>query len=219
MALLAGVLLASICPSAKAAEAMAAIPPEGLTLHYDVLRDGDKIGDHEFVFKRSGDTVDVQVKTDVRVKLGFITLYKFWHDATERWVGGKLVDLASKTDDDGTKHELKVSAAEGALKILHDGKPLPPVAGDTIPASLWHRGILGVPATLNTIDGSMMAIKTAQEGSEAVPAVSGTKLAAHYLISGDLARELWFAEDGSLAKVRFKAQDKSDIQYVLAPAP
>ncbi|MCC6469794.1 MAG: hypothetical protein IT563_15840 [Alphaproteobacteria bacterium] len=216
---LAGACLYLMLVHAAQAVELASIPTTGLSLRYDVLRDGDKIGEHEFVFTRTGDAVNVTVKTDVRVKLGFITLYRFWHEGSERWVDGRMVELASKTDDDGTKHELKVQAVDGKLQVLHDGKPIAPVAAETIPASLWHKGILDVPATLNTIDGSMMAIKTSLAGDEQVPAPTAPKPAKHYLITGELQRELWFSPDGNLVRVRFKAQDKSDIQYVLSRAP
>ncbi len=211
-------LIAVSFPAAAQGPAAASLPPADSALRYDVLRDGDKIGEHSFVFRRSGDALDVAVKTDVKVKLGFIPLYRFWHDATERWIDGKLVALASKTDDDGTRHELSISGGADALAILHDGKKLPPVAAGTIPASLWHRGILGVPATLNTIDGSMMTIAVAEAGDEDVPAPGGAIRARHYRITGALERELWFDAGNRLVKVRFKAQDKSDIQYVLSAA-
>lgn len=212
-------LLAASGPAAAQGPAAASLPPADSALHYDVLRDGDKIGEHAFVFRRNGDTLDVAIKTDVKVKLGFIPLYRFWHDATERWVDGRLAALASKTDDDGTKHELSISGGGDGLAILHDGKKLAPVAAETIPASLWHRGILVVPATLNTIDGTMMAITVAEAGEENVPAPGGPIRARHYRITGALERELWFDADNRLVKVRFKAQDKSDIQYVLSAAP
>lgn len=96
---------------------------------------------------------------------------------------------------------------------------LPPVAAGTIPASLWHRRILDVPATLNTIDGSMMAIAVVEADEKDVPAPGGAIRARHYRITGVLERELWFDTGNRLVKVRFKTQDKSDIQYVLSAAP
>ena len=183
-------------------------------LDYDVLRDGDKIGDHAFVFSRDGDALNVQIDTDVKVKLAFVTLYKFWHHATEKWLDGHLVALASKTDDDGTDHEMNVTAKDDKLAVLADKKAtVEPL--DSMPASLWNLGIVKVPVTLNTLDGSMMAIKTELVGEEDVKGPNGPVHSRHYSITGDLQRELWFDPQGTLVKVRFKGQDGSDIQYVL----
>lgn len=183
-------------------------------LEYDVLRDGDKIGDHSFAFERSGNALDVVIDTDVRVKLAFITLYRFWHHGTERWVDGRLAALASKTDDDGTSHEMKVERLGDSLSVIAD-KSASVRALDAIPASLWHPGILKVSETLNTIDGTMMAISTAFVGEEQLRGPKGPMVARHYSITGDLQRDLWFDAQGTLVRARFKGQDGSDIQYVL----
>ena len=183
-------------------------------LEYDVLRDGDKIGEHRFAFKREGEALHVVIETDVRVKLAFVTLYRFLHHGTERWVGDRLVELSSTTDDDGTNHEMQVAARDGKLAVTADKKASVRPA-ETVPASLWHPAILKAPETLNTIDGSMMAIKAALVAEEPVKGPGGPVPAKHYAITGDLQRELWFDSHGTLLKVRFKGQDGSDIQYVL----
>lgn len=192
-----------------------AVMPSAKVLRYDVLRDGDKIGIHEFRFKQTGNALDVAIKTDVRVKLGFITLYRFVHDATEHWVDGAMNRMASKTDDDGTDNDLAASLSSPSFAVKHNKKTWTQPA-PVIPASLWHRGILDVPATFNTIDGSMMKIKVTPAGTDQVPAPKTPVAAKHYVISGELERELWFDDKNNLVKVRFKGQDKSDIQYVLS---
>lgn len=183
-------------------------------LDYDVLRNGDKIGDHSFRFSRNGNVLDVEIDTDVRVKLAFVTLYRFWHHSTEKWIDGRLVELTSKTDDDGTSHEMDARSSTGAIAVVADKKARRVEPG-VIPASLWDARILQVPATLNTIDGTTMAISTAfvDESEEKGP--EGMVRARHHAITGELQRELWFDARGALVKVRFKGQDGSDIQYVL----
>lgn len=183
-------------------------------LEFDVLRDGDKIGEHKFVFRHEGASLNVVIDTDVRVKLAFVTLYRFLHHGTETWVDNRLVALSSTTDDDGTNHAMIVAMRDDKLVVTADKKSTFRSA-ETIPASLWHPGILKAHATLNTVDGTMMAIKVMLVGDETVQSSSGPILAQHFTIDGDLRRELWFDLTGRLVKVRFKGQDGSDIQYIL----
>ena len=127
-----------------------------------------------------------------------------------------MVALNSKTDDDGTPHVLEAHLEHGRLAVMGDNEPAEADPA-IIPASLWNMAIVkrGNSVVLNTLDGSKMAIDVAFKGEEQVAGESGPVTARHYVIGGDLQRELWYDPDGILVKFRFKGSDGSDIQYVL----
>ena len=50
---------------------------------YEVQRNGKPIGTHEVGFERKGERLTVEVETDVRVKIAFLTVYRFAHEAEE----------------------------------------------------------------------------------------------------------------------------------------
>ncbi|MBF0168593.1 MAG: hypothetical protein HQL45_13285 [Alphaproteobacteria bacterium] len=201
-------------PHASAAKTP--LPPEGV-LNFWVVRDGSLIGTHVMKFKENGAKIDVDILTDVKVKLAFVTVYKFWHEGREQWQDGQLVGLQSKTDDDGIPHDLTVVRLGDRFKSTDKGKAVFDSDASILPASLWHPGIVKPSKTsvLNTLDGTEMAIQTVLAGEEQVKGTKGPVMAKHYVISGQLKRELWFDPDGVLVKVRFKGKDGSDIQYVL----
>ncbi|MDP7099323.1 MAG: DUF6134 family protein [Rhodospirillales bacterium] len=214
-------LLIALCtlalfPPGPAGSSMAATVPDGGVLDYAVLREGDEIGSHIMKFSNSGDVLEVDILTDVRVKLAFITLYRFWHKGWEQWRNGRLVKLISTTDDDGTDHKLQVFAEKKELAVFGDGAKTM-ARGEIIPASLWHMGMVRSPedVVLNTLDGTKMAIKVDYMGEERVKGLDGPVLAKHFVITGELERELWYDKNQVLVKVRFKGSDGSDIQYVL----
>ena len=60
-----------------------------------------------------------------------------------------------------------------------------------------------------------MAIRVRDNGQQAVPVHGKTVQARHFVITGDLERELWFDDDNVIVKVRLKGKDGSDIQYLL----
>jgi hypothetical protein len=60
-----------------------------------------------------------------------------------------------------------------------------------------------------------MKITVRDAGSESIPVAGQSVAAQHYVIEGDLQRELWFDETRVLVKVRFKGNDGSNIEYVL----
>ncbi len=190
--------LSLIAALALAAPAHALSLPSGGKLTFDVVRKGKDIGDHVYRFKGNQSNFTVKVVTDIAVKIPLIrtTVYSFNHDSTEVWTGGKLRHLTSKTNDDGTPHQLD-TGANGVL-----------------PASLWNDDTVRSKKLLNTIDGQIMQVRVADLGTEQVKTGSGTISGHHYKISGGLERDLWYDDAGNLARVSFKAEDGSTVTYV-----
>lgn len=202
----------SLVASLAALPAQAAPPPGGV-LDFTVLRNGSQVGRHEMLFRNDADGLKIDIRTNVAVKIAFVTAYRFEHEGHEVWQGGRLVRLWSRTNDDGTKHVLDVTAGGSDLMVMADGKDAEK-ATVAIPASLWNERIVQQRSILNTLDGTRMTIQVTDLGTEAVT-VQGNRIPArHYSITGDLQRELWYDAQNVLVKVRFKAKDGSDIEYL-----
>jgi hypothetical protein len=191
----------------------AGIPANG-RLDFSILRNGDEIGRHEMIFARASDGLRVDIKTHAEVKILFVSAYRFDHEGHEIWREGRLDRLWSSTFDDGTNHILNVGFNSGDLIVDGDGK-VKSVAGNMLPASLWHHGIVSTDRLLNTLDGRVMAVRVENKGVDEVE-VRGRRISAHHFaLLGDLERELWFTDDNMLVKVRFAGSDGSEIQYLL----
>jgi len=167
-------------------------------LAFDVMRNGKDIGDHSYNFSGPSGAFTVTVATNVEVKVPLIrtTVYSFKHASVETWKGGKLQQLSSVTNDDGTPHELKTKN-KGVL-----------------PASLWNDDIVRSGKLMNTVDGTIMNVRVADLGTETVNTKRGAVPAHHYQVSGDLARDLWYDANGNLAQVAFRADDGSTVMYI-----
>lgn len=186
----------ALAPAAMAAPA-ASVPASG-RLAFDVIRKDRDIGDYVVTFRGSGNDVTVDIATDVTVKVPVIgvSAYRFSQASTETWRGGQLASLTSRTDDNGTPHDIRVGATS------------------LIPASLWNADLVGATQVLNTIDGSTDPISVSNLGTENVMTGSGAVPATHYALRGGLQRDLWYA-DATLVHVRFTAEDGSQVDYVL----
>lgn len=188
------------------------------TLSYTVLRNGSPIGTHSYTLDtRDGETT-VNVSTDIKVKVFFATVYEFVHTSIEKWKGGKLVYIQSTTNDDGIQKELEAQSTGAELKVSSVVKGqdrLVKAPGAVIPASLWSDTTVSQSSLLNTLDGTLMRVKVETIGDEVITAHGDKKTATHFKITGDLTRELWFDGDGNLVRVRFPAEDNSEIVYAL----
>lgn len=183
---------------ALAAPLNAANIPSNGQLNFDVVRKGKDIGDHGYRFSGSGGAYTVRVDTNIAVKVPVIrtTVYSFKHSSVETWSGGKLSQVSSTTNDDGTPHKLNTP-----------GKGM-------LPASLWNDDIVRSRKLLNTVDGKVMSVRVSDLGIENVSVRGGKVAAHHYRLSGGLNRDLWYDGEGNLAHVAFTADDGSTVTYL-----
>ena len=194
---------------------LSAVIPTGV-LEFTVLRDGDEIGKDVLSFRKGKDagTLEVNVKTDIAVKMAFITVYRFTHRSREEWAHGRLVHIESTTDDDGTAHKMHADLAADGLQVNGDQKHMVAPAG-IVPASLWNHDIVTSRTLLNTLTGKQMKIAVKDLGPESVKVHGRPARARHFVVSGELERELWYDHNGSLVRARFKGSDGSEIVYAL----
>jgi hypothetical protein len=209
-------LLIAVLLLVAAAPARAAIPQSG-ELVFDIVREGSKIGTHRFRFTRSGERVDVAIDIQIQVKVLLLTVFAYQHSNRETWEDGRLVKLATRTNDDGEEMQVVGVMTPAGFKV--SGKAgeemlTPPV----MPTSYWRTGTVEARQMLNTQTGEVMNV-TVTPGPETRIRARGRMIdARHYVISGDLRLELWYDRDDILVGLRFKASDGSTIHYSLRPA-
>ncbi|WP_374379573.1 DUF6134 family protein [Dongia sp.] len=179
---------------------------------YDILRDGELVGSHRISFTRTGDIMAVQSRSDIEVRLLFVTAYNFSYVARSRWRNGELLNLEATTDDNGERSVVRVIPMDDSLVV--DGPsgktPIAPV----LPLSehWWQRFIAG-EEQLNTITGAVNRIDAEPLGTAYVPLATGITAAARYRIVGDIQLETWYDEVGRWLGMRFLARDGSTIEY------
>lgn len=188
------------------------------TLNYTVTRDGSSIGTHSVAIDTNGANTQVEVNTDIEVKVLFVTAYQFKHESKEVWNAGQLVSLNSTTNDDGTDKALNVKAENGKItadSTVQGQERRQHADATTLPASLWNPETVKQSALLNTLDGVVMKVQVEDKGMENVSA-GGSDVSAHrYSITGELTRDLWFDAKGRLVRMQFPDKTNSEIVYAL----
>jgi hypothetical protein len=209
--LVLGLLLPAV---AKAAIAVPeGFPPNG-TITYDVWREGSQIGIHTVEFTRDGDKLTVRTRIRIQVKLLFITVYRFEHDAEEDWVGGKLMRFAAKTNDNGTDRDVLLERQGDELRGHYNSEQAT-LPGNLIPGSLWNPATVDQTQLIEPTKGRAKDVTIADRGMEAVTLDSGTIQAHHYSITGDLRREVWYGADGEVVQAAYAAKEGSLLTFKL----
>ncbi|MEL3891177.1 DUF6134 family protein [Ferrovibrio sp. MS7] len=206
MLLVTGLLLQPVSAMAATTEQWA----------FRAIRKGEDIGHHNVtVTRRDGEArATVDISLIVRA-FGFLPLYHYHHKSQELWRDGRLVNLESTTDDNGTQHYVKAFAtADGVLQI--EGSRFKGSApADVMTTSYWNNAFPRHKLLLDTQSGRLLVVTVAEQPLQPEEGVPPD--ARHYRLDGDLRLELWYDAARRWIKNRFRASDGSVIDYRLAP--
>lgn len=168
-------------------------------LGFAVFRNGTKVGEHYVSF--SGDDTARTATTDVNmvVKVGPVPVYKYKHQAIEKWADGKWVSVDTTTNGNGKV--TKVSARQMGAFVQIDG-PAGQVRGpaNALPLSHWNQGNFGKPL-FNQQEGKLLKVTCTKVGP------------GHWQVRGDAEIDDWYDNDGSWAALKGKLEDGSSMEY------
>lgn len=210
-----GVLASLVLGAAGAIAASAPLPPALGEHRYDILRDGSRIGIQVSQYSLDGDRLTVLTRMDIEVSLLFVTAYHFQMESREEWIDGRLVAMTTRADDDGESKamDLKADGDDGLLQISYNGKSRTAGAG-TLPASFWNPATVEQAELVDVLNGKTRDVRVRQAGRQTLTIGGQPIEARHYVMEGDLQRELWYGPDGQLLKVALEAEDGSLITFV-----
>ena len=183
-------------------------------LDFSVVRDGDVIGHHRISFHADGDKLVVDIDVAIKVDVLFVTAYRYEQRREEVWQGGRLVAFTSKTNDDGTIHDIAGEAGPEGIKVTA-GKESWTVPLDSLPTSYWNAEMPRRGPLLDTISGKLLKTTITAAGEETIQAGGHQVAATHYILAGDLPRELWYDAEGRWVKMRTKGRDGSTVEWIL----
>lgn len=176
--------------------AWAALPNK---LAFQVFRNGTKVGEHQVVFTGDDSARTATTNVAMTVKIGPVPVYKYKHQAIEKWADGKWVSAEATTDDNGKMK--KVSAKAMGTYVQISG-PAGAVRGpaDAVPLSHWNQGNFGKPL-FNQQEGKLLKVKCIQVG------------AGHWTIRGETEIDDFYDGSGNWAALKGKLDDGSSMEY------
>ena len=221
-ALLSRVALAiGLVFSIYTAAAAATLTPDSAqtgTNAYQVLRDGEVVGEQRNDFERRGG--ELRVVTDVRINITLLGLnvYDFTQRIEESWQNGQLMSLTSVAVDDGDTRNVQLVREGDRLVGTYDGKQRD-LPGHLVPSTLWNSAVVEHSSVLETSKGRERTFTVEQKGIEQVKLPIGTVNARHFVFTGNFKREAWYDESGVLVAAQMEAKDGSIIRQELLRMP
>jgi len=189
-------------------------PPAGGRIAFDVYRKGRKIGEHILTFRGGPGALTMEARVQMAVAVGPVTVFRYRHQQTETWTGGRFATLETSTVQNGDR--IKVTAERGDAGVrLEGGKPAGQrvLTAAALPLTHWNRASLNGPL-FNPQDGKMMRLSIASQGAAPVTLADGRQITANRIaLSGETSIEDWYDSAGAWTGLRAKASDGSIIEY------
>jgi len=215
LACTAVLVLASVAGPAMAITAENA--PTGAFV-YQVVRQGEVIGEQRLTFERQGENLVVSTDAKIDVKLLGLSLYGFDQHSEETWNKNQMIGVSSTADDDGTPKKVNMTLQGGQLSGDFNGKTRTAPLG-VFPNSFWNEDSVKQSQILDTSRGKLRKVTIADKGTETLNLPYGAVKAHHYSVTGELPRELWYDEKGILVAGELTAKDGSTVRQELMRVP
>lgn len=194
---LAALAFAGLAPAAWAAA------PAGGRLRFAVFRNGAKVGEQEMTFSGPPDAPSVVTAVDMRIRLGPVPVFRYRHEARERWTAGRFLSLETTTNSNGKREQVSARRTGAGLVVeTAAGRQDMALAA---PFTHWNAQALTGPL-FNPQTGKLLKVTARRLG----PGPAGP---VHWAIRGEATIDDWYDEAGVWTALTGKLPDGSTMEY------
>jgi hypothetical protein len=198
--------------AARATDALAAAH----RWHFTVLLDGKPIGWQEWRLEGDAAEAEVEVQADLRVTVLRIPFYTYQHTDHERWRGGCLAQIDSRTSDNGHEFIVHGQLSEDAFHV-HGPQGAAALHGCIKTFAYWDPATLREHQLLNSQTGLYEAVSVSHPGRDNLKVGSQIMAAEHYTLTGSkYTIELWYSPGGEWLALQTSADGRT-VRYEMRP--
>lgn len=161
------------------------------------------IGEHRFSISGAGDERRVVGEANFDVRFIGISAYRYQHKVVEKWRGNCLVDLVSRTDDDGkithvrTQTDGDASPGSEGLVVFADNAAGLPVPGCAMSFAYWNPAVQTQTRLLNAQTGKLEKLQITRVGSGEIDVRGLPTVATRWRITGATNPiDVWYSAAG-----------------------
>ena len=162
------------------------------TWDFRVLLDGREIGQHHFVLRDAGGERELRSEARFDVRLLKVSVYRYVHEAVERWDGDCLTSLVSRTQTNGRRQAVNAAVRDGLLAV-EGSKGRDEHGGCIMSFAYWNPRVLQARQLLNSQTGELLPVTITPRGEESIEVRGERRVATRHHIAGRrLEVDLWY---------------------------
>lgn len=186
---------------------------------FEVRLDGKPIGSHRFSLGQDGEEQVLSTLADFQVRFLGLVVYRYHHEATERWRGACLHRLDARTLDDGKPSRVQARSEAEGLRIEVQGAGPAIAPGDCLMSfAYWHPALrtLAPPRLLNSQNGRLESVKLTRLPDAQVEVRGALQTAQRWRLSGvDSPIDLSYSPSGEWLALDSQVRGGRMLQYRL----
>ena len=204
--------LSALAWAAQARAQEAGEPQASGKLTFAVFRNGAEIGRHAVDVRISGDDATAEIDAAFTVKIGPVPVFRYRHEATELWRGGRFASLKSSTVSNGSREQVS-AVRTGSGVVIDCAKGRLTAAGDAAPLTHWNSAALRRPL-FNPQTGALLRDTVGAAERSNVKLYDGRVApATRYVLAGESGITDFYDPAGRWIGLRGVGPDKSVIEY------
>lgn len=168
--------------------------------NFAAFLDGKPIGEHRFVVGGPAEAREVLSDARFNVKLLGLTVYRYRHQATERWRGDCLDSLSATTDDDGTLSRVRTEPAADGLSVTAEtgaAQAVRVLPGCVMSFAYWNPAMRSQSRLLNAQTGKAETVRVSRVGSGPIEVRGQPVTATRWRIEGPPQPiDVWYSAQG-----------------------
>lgn len=183
---------------------------------FDVYLDDKKVGKHLFDVTELDGVKQVKSEANFKVKILFISAYKYEHSAAERWSEDCLVEFDARTNANGKRIQVSGEQTSAGFLVERGDSPIE-LPECVMTFAYWNPGFLEQPRLLNPQTGEYVDVRVEEIGNELLE-VRGQPVAAtrFKLTAHDVDLTLWYSSDDEWLALESVAKGGHIIRYELS---
>lgn len=186
---------------------------------FTAFLDGKPIGEHRFVVGGPPEAREVQSDARFAVKLLGLTVYRYRHQATERWRGDCLDQLSATTDDDGTVSRVRTEPAGEGLSVTSEtgaAQAVRVLPGCVMSFAYWNPAMRQQSRLLNAQTGKAETVRVSRVGSGPIEVRGQPLTATRWRIEGPPQPiDVWYSAQGEWVGLDSTLEGGRQLSYRL----
>ena len=183
---------------------------------FDVYLNDKKVGKHVFAISEGEGGKQVQSEASFKYKILRIPVYRYQHNAAERWTGNCLAEFDASTNANGDRIQVSGEQSEAAFLVERDGTPVE-LPECVMTFAYWNSDFLDQSRLLNPQTGEYVDVRVEKIGNETLK-VRGQPVAAtrFKLTAYEVDLTLWYSQDNEWLALESIAKGGHIIRYELS---
>lgn len=199
-----------LCSFSRATAPAADLPGVAATVRatrFRIMWKGSEVGYHRIAITPDGNAMTIVTSIRMKIKLAFVTAFRYEHDCTETWFAGRLQNLESKTDNNGDKLKAKGKATEDGFEIVGPSGPFTTAADTLTTNSLWSPAFVAQSELIDAQNGGTIGLVSKPLGKNDVTIAAARLPTVSYdLVTPYLSGQVWYDANDRWVKGVFERE-------------